>query len=233
MTSYTVLATDGEAGKIDDLYFDEKTWGTAYAAVRIGSRIGGRRVFLPPTALGKPDWEREEFPVAYSKRQVMNSPDFAICLQAFREDERRDRNESWIPIWMPSPDVGLGIMMLVNSEGSDKRLQNSSLEEDDPHLRSANAVMGCRVHATDGTIGHVSDLLVDDSTWTVCYLVVSTSRWMPRRRVLITPQSVNTISRVEGLVYVDLTIRKLKSSLLHDSPMSTSQGTRGEVAEVL
>ena len=35
---------------------------------------------------------------------------------------------------------------------------------DDCHLRSSNAVIGHHIKATDGDIGHLEDLLVDDYT---------------------------------------------------------------------
>ena len=39
--------------------------------------------------------------------------------------------------------------------------------------------------ALDGEIGHVSDFLVDEGTWTVRYLVIDTSNWIGGRSVLI------------------------------------------------
>ena len=43
---------------------------------------------------------------------------------------------------------------------------------DDCHLRSSTAVIGHHIEATDGGIGHVEDLLVDNRTWAVRYLIV-------------------------------------------------------------
>jgi len=50
-------------------------------------------------------------------------------------------------------------------------------QDNAPHLRCSNAVMHCRIEATDGDIGRVHSPLVDDETWAIRYIVVDTSNW--------------------------------------------------------
>ena len=40
---------------------------------------------------------------------------------------------------------------------------------------------GCHIEATDGTIGHVDNFLIDEFSWAVRYLVVDTSNWIGGR----------------------------------------------------
>jgi hypothetical protein len=47
--------------------------------------------------------------------------------------------------------------------------------------------------ATDGDIGHVQDILIDDSDWSVRFLVVDTRNWLPGAHVLISPATVRQI----------------------------------------
>ena len=61
---------------------------------------------------------------------------------------------------------------------------------DDCHLRSSNAVIGHHIEATDGEIGHVEDLLVDDYTWAIRYLLVGTGNWWNGHRVLVPPERI-------------------------------------------
>jgi hypothetical protein len=49
---------------------------------------------------------------------------------------------------------------------------------------------GEAVLARDGRIGSVEDVYFDDEKWAVRYLVVDTGGWLPGRRVLIPPGSV-------------------------------------------
>ena len=75
---------------------------------------------------------------------------------------------------------------------------------DECHLRSCRVVIGHHVHATDGDIGHVEDLLVDDHTWAVRYLIVNTSNWWGGHHVLVAPQWIEDVSWSEATVSVDL-----------------------------
>jgi hypothetical protein len=56
-------------------------------------------------------------------------------------------------------------------------------------LRSLNDLRGYAVHATDGDLGPVRDFLFDDHGWHVRYLVVDTGKWLPGRKVLVSPTS--------------------------------------------
>jgi len=44
--------------------------------------------------------------------------------------------------------------------------------------------------ATDGRIGAVDDFYFDDERWAIRYVVVDTGRWLPGRRVLVSPLSI-------------------------------------------
>ena len=46
---------------------------------------------------------------------------------------------------------------------------------------------GFAIGAKDGDIGVATDFIFDDKNWTVRYIVVDTNRWLPGRKVLISP----------------------------------------------
>jgi hypothetical protein len=54
-------------------------------------------------------------------------------------------------------------------------------------LRSLDEIRGYTLLATDGEIGRAKDFLFDDDRWTVRYLVADTGKWLPRRKVLLSP----------------------------------------------
>ena len=83
---------------------------------------------------------------------------------------------------------------------------------DDCHLRSSNAVIGHHINATDGDIGHLEDLLVDDHTWAIRHLIVNTSNWWGGQRVLIAPHSIKDVSWSEAKVSVDLTRQAVRDA---------------------
>jgi hypothetical protein len=88
---------------------------------------------------------------------------------------------------------------------------------DNPHLQSANAVTRYYVHATDGDIGHVDGLLVEEKTWAIRYIIVNTSNWWLGHKVLIAPEWINDVFWAESMLKVDLTRDAVKASPLYDS----------------
>lgn len=54
-------------------------------------------------------------------------------------------------------------------------------------LRSAKSLKGFAIGAKDGDIGEAYDFIFDDKNWTVRYVVADTQRWLPGRKVLISP----------------------------------------------
>ena len=88
---------------------------------------------------------------------------------------------------------------------------------DDCHLRSSNAVIGHHIEATDGDIGHLEDLLVDDHTWAIRYLIVNTSNWWGGHRVLVAPHWIKDVSWSEAKVSVDLTRQAVKDAPPYES----------------
>ncbi len=54
-------------------------------------------------------------------------------------------------------------------------------------LRLLHDILGYKLDAKDDEFGRVKDFLFDDDHWTVRYLVADTGRWIPKRKVLISP----------------------------------------------
>ncbi|MGY4013847.1 hypothetical protein [Aeromonas molluscorum] len=86
-------------------------------------------------------------------------------------------------------------------------------ESDDPHLRSFDAIMGYRIKATDGDVGHVESLLINP----IHYLVINTSnRWMGHNE-LIASDWIGGGCWLDKTVSVGLDVAALKSSPVYES----------------
>jgi hypothetical protein len=88
-----------------------------------------------------------------------------------------------------------------------------------------HSVMGLRGHnlsARDGEIGRCKDFLFDDSEWIVRYMVADTGKWLPKRKVLISPISLGEPDWNSGLIRVGLTREQIENSPLleTDAPVS-------------
>jgi len=98
-------------------------------------------------------------------------------------------------------------------------------QNDDPHLRSCQAVLGNHLEASDGDIGHVQGMLVDEDNWTIRYLVADTSNWWLGHQVLIPPEWVSDIRWADSRVSVNLTRESIQTSPRFDvsTPLTRQQ----------
>lgn len=71
--------------------------------------------------------------------------------------------------------------------------------------QTVKALQGDDVLASDGPIGAVKDVYFDDERWGVRYLVVDTGTWLPGRRVLISPASLDSEGSSAEALRVNLT----------------------------
>jgi hypothetical protein len=211
LRGYTIHATDGDIGKAQDFYFDDEDWVLRYLVVDTGGWLSGRRVLISPVALGQPDWEAHRFPVRLTKAQVENSPDIDTDKPVSRQQESTlHAYYRWPMYWAHShsPLISAGTPLVMPPEvlHPETAEEETSEEEDrgDAHLRSSREVMGYDIHARDGEIGHVEDLIVDDSTWDIRYLVVATRNMLPGKKVLVSPQWIERVSWEASEVYMDL-----------------------------
>jgi hypothetical protein len=78
--------------------------------------------------------------------------------------------------------------------------------------QTVKRLQGDRLIARDGAIGSVEDVYFDDERWGVRYLVVDTGDWLPGRRVLISPASVEPGGVSDQALRVQLTREQVKSA---------------------
>ena len=74
LEGFSVGATDGTIGKVNDFYFDDEAWAIRYALVNTRAWLG-HEVLISPHSLGQADMIREVLPVTITKEQVKNSPE--------------------------------------------------------------------------------------------------------------------------------------------------------------
>jgi len=78
-------------------------------------------------------------------------------------------------------------------------------------LHKFSKVRGFHIHAVDGEIGHVDDMLLDDSG-TLRYLVVDTSNWIGGKRVLVSPSVLAGVHADRERIDVALTRDQIEHS---------------------
>ncbi|MGB8528989.1 MAG: PRC-barrel domain-containing protein [Rhodoplanes sp.] len=229
---YAIGATDGRLGTVSDFLFDDASWLVRWLVVDTGKWLSGRKVLLPPSVLGHIDPNGNEFAVSLTMQQVKDSPDIDTERPVSRQIETNIYDfYGWSPYWGGTGllmggyggygyGYGGGAIEPLPSPGSMRRAEDiaaAQQNDDDPHLRSVEAVTGYHIHASDGEIGYVEDFLLQDNDWSIHNLVVDTTNWWPGKKVLIAPRSIQEIDWTDNLVNLKIDREKVKNSPAYDA----------------
>ena len=74
LVGFTIGATDGEIGKVDEFYFDDTTWTIRYIIIKTGGWLTERKIPISPEAILTKDWNSKELPATLTRKTVEDSP---------------------------------------------------------------------------------------------------------------------------------------------------------------
>jgi len=238
LEGYAIRATDGPIGEVTDFYFDDTAWVIRYLVVDTGRWLSSRKVLISPISIEKSNRAERTFPVSITREQVKNSPSVDTDKPVSRQHEMQHLTYYGYPFyWGGAGFWGPGIYpsmkaMGISYAGAASEYQTAPAsqaqlareakqhENDDAHLRSGEAVMKYHIEASDGGIGHVQGLLIDEETWAIRYLIVDTSNWWLGHQVLIAPQWIKHVSWPDHTVSVSLTRQAVKDAPPYSSAMT-------------
>jgi hypothetical protein len=198
LTGYWLHAVDGPIGKVREVYFDDADWRVRHLVVDARGALRSRRVLVSPGAVTAIEPERRVIHVALTRAEVRGRPasdtDQPVAVQ--HRTEKRARHP-----WA----LELGAEALASVPEALEPPAFAPLNADgtpfDPHLRTTKVVTRLSLRATDGVVGRIDDLIVDEASWTVRYLVVELDGG---RRVVLPPPGVRQILVDEKVVTTDL-----------------------------
>ncbi len=224
LKGFAIEASDGRIGTAVDYLFDDVSWKVRWLVIDCGTWLTGRKVLIHPSAISRENLERRQFVVALTKVQVEDSPELAEDQPISQQMENQLYTYyGWDPLWggpnlsaipgaMASPLMTPPYMGLGPTDEAEAGGEGPTLRGADPHLRSVVEVTGYRVHAVDGEIGHIENLMVDDADWSVHYFIVDTRNWWFGKRVLISPFAVKTIDWFDRHVELNMSRELVKAS---------------------
>lgn len=205
LKEYRIEATDGDVGKVRDCLFDDRAWVVRYLTVETGSWLESRQVLISPYGVDEADDALKSLAVRVTQEQVRNSPDIDTHKPVSRQHEEAYAKYYGYPFYWGGD--GLWGESMYLPELLPTQLQVTGLnppEDDDPHLRSCQAVQNYNVQALDGDVGSVDDFLIEKDTWAIRYLVVNTGHWWSGHQVLIPPQWATSVSWADSKVSLNL-----------------------------
>jgi len=215
--------TDAGIGHVKDFYFDDQSWVIRYVIADTASWLAGRLVLISPHAFGNFHTDGDCLPVNLSRHQIENSPSIDCQKPVSRQyEEEYFRYYGWPAYWDAGGMWGVaGLPVAPQPQLMPDKVANlgsRSREGDDPHLRSTQSLTGYHIQATDGAIGHVTDFIMDDRTWSICHLVVETGHWFSGREIVICPDQIDSISYDQSKVLVNVTMQTIKAAHEYHAP---------------
>ncbi|MEO8923756.1 MAG: PRC-barrel domain containing protein [Caldimonas sp.] len=230
---FKVTGSNGPIGVVKDCFFDDRAWTIRFFVVEMDASLGGRKVLISPMAIHVLDWAAKTLAASLTRERVKASPDVDTSKPVSRQHEVEQFSYYGYPsywgeaqLWGGGPkfgmsldgyqDVGLPAEAWVQERFADKLAKLHRERGDDPHLRSCRAIERYYLHATDGDIGHVESLLVEDEAWAIRYLVVNTSDWWLGHQTLIATPWITDIDWLDATVSVDLTRQTIKEVPAYD-----------------
>jgi hypothetical protein len=226
-----IAASDGRIGAVKDFLFDDQSWTIRWLVVDTGDSLTGRKVLIHPSAVAplaippKPRLpmmspsDSLEVSVNLTRRQIEESPEA-------RADDPVTKDMEALLYDYYGWDPGWGATDFSENAIVDKAAeQGATGAESGPGggqgLESAARIIGYHVHASDGELGHVENLLADDAGWDIRYLVIATSSWRPGKTVRLAPYAVTAVDRADREVKLNVTRDQVKSAPAWD-PLATT-----------
>jgi sporulation protein YlmC with PRC-barrel domain len=212
LIGFRIHATDGDIGHVRDLYFDDEQWRVRQVVVDTGHWLPGRQVLVSPRLLVSADPRRHRLGAALTQQQVRTSPSIASEKPISRHHEI-------------DPDAYLNMLFFWTDGDFLRSIPGTTADhDDDRHLYSVRGVTNYTVHASDGDVGHVGDLMVDGDSWAIESIVVDVRRWLPGQHVLIPTASVAWISELEMSVHVRASAEAVRAGVRNDAGQHSSEG---------
>lgn len=185
----SMIAMDGEIGKICNFLFDDQSWKIRYCVVDVGHWLARREVLISMSVIDQPDWKTKTLRARLTKEQLRNGPDVDSKKPVSRQQEIAMREYfGWPAYW----DTVVDKVFPPNLIPAGREFPVHT--EEDNHLRSWEDVIGYEVWASDGVVGYLESFVVNEAVWHIGYLDVKTGDWLQSRSVLVPTSWVKSIS---------------------------------------
>jgi len=223
----SIAASDGEIGRVKDIYFDDHRWAARYLVVQTGGWLEDKKVLISPYAITGIDWDLRVVQVDLTRQRVKASPSLDTNKPVSRQHEMEFSGYYGYPYYWSGPfswGESLYPLLPTGAVAHVNQVVPGRAElPADGHLRSAREVTSYNIQATDDSIGHLEDFLVDDESWAIRYLVVDTKNWWPGKHVVIPPQWIKRLDWDEMRVHVDVTRDTVQHAPEYDPSLEFSR----------
>ena len=219
---FKIHAQDGEIGKVKDFLFDDHSWTIRYMVVNTGSWRFGQSVLVATDAFSKVEWDQKRFDVSITRKMIEDSPHLDEHIPISRKHEELLRTHfSWPIYWS---NEAAPITLPFNPE------ETRHKPSYDANLESVNDIERFSIHATDGKIGKIEGFIVDEK-WVIRYFVIDSSNWLTGRKVIVSPEWINSFDNDQGIILINHTKQEIKESPEYDDKYPLEREHENELYE--
>ena len=202
-----IHATDGDLGKAIDFFFNDRLWTIRYIVVDASSWMAEPKVLISPIAVPvvAPGLKRLMTPL--NREQVRESPGWVSDKPISRQYEVLFSDYYKYPYYWDGPalwgyaqyPISMAVWAALQTPDADKRSElKSGIVAS--QLRSARTFSKFVLDGVDGEIGTLDDFIIDEQSWEIRFLVVEIGRWLPGRKILISPRWIENIDWIQSKV---------------------------------
>ncbi|MFH0925923.1 MAG: PRC-barrel domain-containing protein [bacterium] len=188
---YTVYARDGDIGRINQFYFDDRKWIVRYLLINTGSWLSGREVMISPVALNQPDLLEKSFFTSLTRKKLKRFPHILENkIISHQEEVKLVKRYEWPKYWEDDEKLEVGreqaSMMKIFNDSGNNLLDNRNDNKKGYLLWSTNKPIYYPILGNGGEFGSVQDFVIDTETWVIRYLVLDQKNQIIEKNVLVT-----------------------------------------------
>jgi hypothetical protein len=204
LKGFTVLDRDGEAGTIDDAYFDNLRWAIRYLLLK--HRPTNRDVLISPLIIDELRWPERRIGLRLYDEEIEAVPLIDTDEPITREQETSYNSYFFIPDYWAGDDLW-GAESNPGDLRSRLRAEQEKVEgngEGQSYLLSASDTQRYEVESPQGTVGSIRDFLWSLETYAIRFLVIDIGGVLASKKTLLSPLWITRLDREGERIFVDL-----------------------------
>ncbi len=219
LLNYALFAGGMNCGKISEFIIDDFNWVVRYLVVNTGSRS----VIVSVRSVHEINPVAQTIEASLEPALLQKSLEYIPGQEVSREQEiLLSEHYGWGRYWeeeaLPNTMPGdLTAIPLVEMELNKENLVPVTGGEPNPlevenHLRHLTDLIGYSVQARNGSAGKLCDLIVQEENCDIPYLVIESGRILGGKKVLVSPQWVQTLQWGQSNLQIDLNRETIQNS---------------------
>jgi sporulation protein YlmC with PRC-barrel domain len=183
LTRLSVNATDAHLGHVKDVLFDDQDFVVRYLALDTSQWMPlSKKVLISPISVKEINLDDVSAQLSLSEKLVKDSPPLDAHKPVCREYEEVLFKYFGYGYYWVGPGAWGEFAHPTELANFDPETKKAFEEQNKPkhnHLRSVREIIGYNVCTNGESIGHISDFVVDQDTWSITHLEVELGNWLP------------------------------------------------------